>query len=112
MHDIILDSHKAFVVKYKIGEDVDLAEHFDNAEVTLNVSLSETYTGGEIVFRGDSGNEFDLAIHEHDLANGILHRGGHLHKALPIESGERWNFIIWMRSSKIRNKMCPMCQEK
>ena len=28
-----LDSHKVFVVKYKLGEDEDLACHFDNAEV-------------------------------------------------------------------------------
>ena len=35
----------AFVVKYKIGEDVSLAEHFDNAEVTLNVSISDAHTG-------------------------------------------------------------------
>ena len=28
-----LDSHKVFVVKYKVGEDEDLACHFDNAEV-------------------------------------------------------------------------------
>ena len=35
----------AFVLKYKIGEDVDLAEHFDNAEVTLNVPLSDNHTG-------------------------------------------------------------------
>ena len=34
-----------FVVKYKIGEDVDLAEHFDNAEVTLNVSISDDHEG-------------------------------------------------------------------
>ena len=34
-----LDSHKAFVVSYKIGEDIDLGYHYDNAEITLNVSL-------------------------------------------------------------------------
>ena len=66
--------------------------------------------GGEIVFRGDSGKEFDLTIHEHRFGEGILHLGRHLHKALPIESGERWNLIIWMRSSEKRNKICPMCQ--
>ena len=66
--------------------------------------------GGEIVFRGDSGKEFDLTIHEHRFGEGILHLGCHLHKALPIESGERWNLIIWMRSSEKRNKICPMCQ--
>ena len=68
-------------------------------------------SGGEIVFRGDSGKEFDISIYEHNFAYGILHRGRHLHKALPIESGERLNLIIWMRSSKIRNKLCPMCQK-
>ena len=68
--------------------------------------------GGEIVFRGDSGKEFDLTIHEHRFGEGILHLGRHLHKALPIESGERWNLIIWMRSSEKRNKICPMCQTR
>lgn len=34
-----LDSHKAFIVSYKIGEDIDLGYHYDNAEITLNVSL-------------------------------------------------------------------------
>ena len=40
---------QAFVVKYKIGEDVDLAEHFDNAEVTLNVSLSDNHEGKSFI---------------------------------------------------------------
>ena len=38
-----LDSHKAFVVAYRIGEDEDLATHYDNAEVTLNVILNPTF---------------------------------------------------------------------
>ena len=33
-----LDSHKAFVVTYKEGADVDLGYHYDNAEVRLNKS--------------------------------------------------------------------------
>ena len=69
------------------------------------------YLGGEIVFRGDSGRELDLSLHEHSLGEGLLHRGRHLHKALSIDSGERWNLIIWMRSSKLRNLKCPMCQQ-
>ena len=33
-----------------------------------------------------------------------------MHGALPIQSGERINLIIiWMRSSPVRNKLCPMC---
>ena len=45
-----LDSHKAFVVCYAMGKDLDLAYHFDNAEVTLNVSLGKQFTGGNLYF--------------------------------------------------------------
>ena len=45
-----LDSHRAFVVKYSMDEDVELSYHYDNAEVTLNVCLNEDFTGGELYF--------------------------------------------------------------
>ena len=47
-----LDSHKAFVVTYKLDEDLDLNYHFDNAEVTINVSLGKDFTEGknEVIF--------------------------------------------------------------
>lgn len=45
-----LDSHKAFVVKYDMKEDLDLSYHYDNAEVTLNVSLGKDFTEGSLYF--------------------------------------------------------------
>lgn len=45
-----LDSHKAFVVKYALHEDLDLSSHYDNAEVTLNVSLGKDFTEGSLYF--------------------------------------------------------------
>ncbi len=45
-----LDSHRAFVVKYAMEDDVELSYHYDNAEVTLNVCLGEEFTGGELYF--------------------------------------------------------------
>ena len=45
-----LDSHRAFVVKYKLGEDVDLNHHYDNAEVTINVSLGKEFSDGDLYF--------------------------------------------------------------
>ena len=45
-----LDSHKAFVVKYDMREDLDLSYHYDNAEVTLNISLGKDFTGGNLYF--------------------------------------------------------------
>ena len=59
-----MDSHKAFIVKYALDEDTELAEHFDNAEVTLNVAISQDYEGGELVFKNSSGNELITCFHE------------------------------------------------
>ncbi|KAM6377825.1 2-oxoglutarate and iron-dependent oxygenase domain-containing protein 2 isoform 3-T4 [Pluvialis apricaria] len=110
-----LDSHKAFVVKYSLHEDLDLSSHYDNAEVTLNVSLGKDFTEGNLYFGDFSQDPMPVPKYieiEHVGAQGLLHRGGQIHGALPIASGERWNLIIWMRSSTIRNKLCPMCNQK
>ncbi|XP_012671328.1 2-oxoglutarate and iron-dependent oxygenase domain-containing protein 2 [Clupea harengus] len=110
-----LDSHKAFVVKYAMNEDLDLSYHYDNAEVTLNVSLGKEFTEGNLYF-GDMRqvplSETECAEVEHHVAEGLLHRGQQMHGALPISSGLRWNLIIWMRSSQERNRLCPMCNKR
>ncbi|GAA6226615.1 2-oxoglutarate and iron-dependent oxygenase domain-containing protein 2 [Lates japonicus] len=110
-----LDSHKAFVVKYDMNEDLDLSYHYDNAEVTLNVSLGKDFTEGNLYF-GDMRqvplSETECSEVEHSVTEGLLHRGQHMHGALPISSGQRWNLIIWMRASQERNKLCPMCNRK
>lgn len=46
------------------------------------------------------------------VGHGILHCARQLHSALPITSGQRYNLIIWMRSSSVRNHMCPMCGQR
>ncbi|XP_058491347.1 2-oxoglutarate and iron-dependent oxygenase domain-containing protein 2 [Solea solea] len=107
-----LDSHKAFVVKYDMKEDMDLSYHYDNAEVTLNVSLGKDFTEGNLYF-GDMRQvplgETECTEVEHRVTEGLLHRGQHTHGALPIVSGQRWNLIVWMRASQERNRLCPMC---
>jgi hypothetical protein len=46
-----LDHHRAFTVAYGPGDrDVDLARHWDDAEVTINVNLGGAFEGGELVF--------------------------------------------------------------
>ena len=45
-----LDSHKAFVVKYKEDEDTELGFHYDNAEVTINISLGKEFTDSQLYF--------------------------------------------------------------
>ncbi|KAL7986667.1 hypothetical protein Chor_012950 [Crotalus horridus] len=110
-----LDSHKAFVVKYALREDLDLHIHYDNAEVTLNVCLGKEFTEGSLYFaefRQDAKPVPNYLEVEHVLFYGLFHRGGQLHGALPIASGERRNLIIWMRSSTVRNRLCPMCNRQ
>ncbi|XP_077776655.1 2-oxoglutarate and iron-dependent oxygenase domain-containing protein 2 isoform X2 [Podarcis muralis] len=110
-----LDSHKAFVVKYALQEDLDLSSHYDNAEVTLNISLGKEFTEGNLYFaefRKDSNPVPKYIEVEHVPFHGLFHRGGQIHGALPIASGERWNLIIWMRSSTVRNHLCPMCNRE
>lgn len=48
--DHCLDSHKSFTVKYSEGQDLDLAFHYDNAEVTLNVCLGKEFEDGSLYF--------------------------------------------------------------
>ncbi|XP_053862974.1 2-oxoglutarate and iron-dependent oxygenase domain-containing protein 2 [Malaclemys terrapin pileata] len=110
-----LDSHKAFIVKYSLHEDLDLSSHYDNAEVTLNVSLGKEFTEGNLYF-GDlrqAPTPVPKYVEiEHVVSQGLLHQGGQIHGALPVASGERWNLIVWMRSSAVRNQLCPMCNKK
>ncbi|XP_068617128.1 2-oxoglutarate and iron-dependent oxygenase domain-containing protein 2 [Brachionichthys hirsutus] len=110
-----LDSHKAFVVKYDMSEDLDLNYHYDNAEVTFNISLGKDFTDGNLYF-GDMKqvplSETECSEVEHRVSEGLLHRGQQMHGALPISSGQRWNLIVWMRASQERNKLCPMCNKR
>lgn len=109
-----LDSHRAFIVIYKTEHDVDLDYHFDNAELTLNVSLNQNFEGGSVYFGNMAGEEatHKFIEYRHIPTVGCLHRGQHLHGAMPITEGNRYNLILWMRSSEIRNQKCPMCGEK
>ena len=112
-----LDHHKTFVVRYKLGEDVQLSRHFDNAEVTINVNLGLQFEEGELVFYDSADAPNAAAFHEwvgsdgdDKVGQGVLHLGAKHHAALPISEGERLNLVMWMRSSRWRREEgCPMC---
>ncbi|XP_071472417.1 2-oxoglutarate and iron-dependent oxygenase domain-containing protein 2 isoform X1 [Marmota flaviventris] len=107
-----LDSHRAFVVKYAPGQDRELGCHYDNAELTLNVALGKAFTGGALYFGGlfqaPAALTEPLEV-QHVVGQGVLHRGGQLHGARPLGTGERWNLVVWLRASAVRNRLCPMC---
>ena len=108
-----LSHHKAFVVRYKLGEDEHLEEHYDNSEVTLNVNLGLDFEQGELLFHGRKGApRAPLVAHEWSagVGHGVLHVGEQVHAALPITAGERLNLVVWMRSPAHRRAHgCPMC---
>ena len=48
-----LDSYKAYTIEYDADDKEylkDIGTHFDNSEVTLNVSLTDDHDGGELYF--------------------------------------------------------------
>ena len=108
-----LDSYRAFTVLYDSIADGDkeLALHYDNAEVTLNINIGGTWGGGNVVYYGLATNKDDGKSVEAKLRRGwgVFHAGLELHKATPISNGRRHNLILWCRSSDVRNDLCPMC---
>lgn len=106
-----LDHHHGFEVAYEIGKDEDLDLHVDDSEVTLNICLGKTFEAGELAFAGLRCNHHQSTTHplpnetiqvEHKIGQACLHLGRQRHAAMPISSGERYNLILWCRSSKFR----------
>ncbi|KAL0481316.1 2-oxoglutarate and iron-dependent oxygenase domain-containing protein [Acrasis kona] len=103
-----LDDHHTFVVEYFIGGDLDLNLHVDDSEVTINVCLGvEGFKGGNVFFGGnrDKPETYeDYDEYENKVGRAIIHDGLHMHGALKLEDGERYNLIIWCRSKQYRRE--------
>jgi len=93
------DETYGFAVRYRIGEDVDLAEHADTSNVTLNVCLGREFDGGDLYFKGcrftDSEKDSEARPVGHKKGVAVLHLGGHFHGVCPITDGERSNLVLW-----------------
>lgn len=106
-----IDSWRSFTVHYQAsGGDKDLALHYDNAEVTLNVNIGGDWEGGAVSFYGflaqDKKDRTDVLL---NLGEAILHYGKDMHESQPVNRGFRRNLIIWCRCSDSRNDSCPLC---
>jgi hypothetical protein len=104
-----LDHHHAFVVQYKPTQDKGLDMHTDACDVTLNVCLGKNFTGGGLTLcglrggGGGVGGERKLRlVHQHRRGHAILHLGRQRHGADDILTGERFNLIVWNKSSRHR----------
>lgn len=110
-----LDSFRAFTVLYDTTEtgDRELALHYDNSEVTLNVNIGGEWDGGQVEFEGlvteAESEKCSLVLAR---GHGVIHAGYDMHRAMPLTEGRRHNLILWCRSSAVRNERCPMCFEQ
>ncbi|GFS16975.1 2-oxoglutarate and iron-dependent oxygenase domain-containing protein 2 [Elysia marginata] len=109
-----IDSFKSFAVHYEADKYPSLSKHFDNAEISLSICLNSNFTGGELQLEQMLGQEeadldMEPVVVQQKVGQCIMHRSRQFHFAHPITSGVRTNMIVWMRSSSIRNEMCPMC---
>ena len=86
--------------------DVELKEHSDASVVTININLNlpedgddkdnnnDNYQGSALVFVDEEdGTRRELKM-EPGMA--VLHRGLHRHQAMPIQTGQRHQLIVWL----------------
>merc|ERR1712176_1735471 len=99
----------------------------DNSEATINLHLAGDWTGGDLHMFGKLGpdEEYSQAVTaikasgndgtrftrsgQDSLGLAVMHTGSEFHAAGPVNSGFRLNLVFWLRSSRFRNRRCPMC---
>jgi hypothetical protein len=107
--------------------DEALSVHTDNGEATINLHLAGDWTGGDLHMFGKLGPDenYNKAVTtikasgadgtrftrsgQDSLGLAVMHTGSEFHAAGPVNSGFRLNLVFWLRSSKFRNRRCPMC---
>jgi len=114
------EAHHSFIVSYSMETDRTLGVHDDNSEVTINIALSDRYTGAKLALyqHARSAHPQQIAQEKYEwrvdrAGNMLLHPGEMLHEVLPLESGDRMGMIIWLRSNTWRGANgCPLCQSQ
>jgi len=100
-----LESHHAFTIRYRGGEDTHLDVHTDDSDITFNVNIYSNYSGAPLVFCGINGapdHRLFKVAYQHELGHAVLHLGRHRHGAEDITSGERMNLVVWSYSHNFR----------
>jgi len=109
---INFDSIHSYIVRYGAEYDKDLGFHVDDSLVTMNLCLNDDFTGSDLIFKGtrcpthlDTENidEKEISI-KHKKGFMVLHGGKNRHYVTPIETGERYNLIIWCQNNDERTQ--------
>ncbi|WP_053980826.1 2OG-Fe(II) oxygenase [Marinagarivorans algicola] len=86
-----------FSIQYQASKDTSLRLHTDASAVTLNINLNkpgEVFTGSVVDFYNSATGQVKAFTFKPGTA--VIHRGSVAHKAHPISSGERTNFVLWL----------------
>eukprot|EP01012_Entosiphon_sulcatum_P036532 TRINITY_DN4657_c0_g1_i1.p1 TRINITY_DN4657_c0_g1~~TRINITY_DN4657_c0_g1_i1.p1 ORF type:complete len:350 (+),score=42.98 TRINITY_DN4657_c0_g1_i1:370-1419(+) len=99
-----------FLAKYKPGEEVVQHTHADNSDITFNICLAcRDLVGARLFFYGNRTDASPkppdyptpeappLLWYEHQQGVAAIHRGMLYHGGERLESGERYNLIVWLR---------------
>ena len=93
-----LDSFHAFVVGYDMVKQRGLNSHIDASDVTLNLCIGGDFVGGGLTLCGLSATADRRklrGVYQHRKGRAVLHSGMLRHGALELESGYRFNLIVW-----------------
>ena len=84
-----------FLIRYDMHTQQDMDLHYDGqSELTVAVALNDGFEGGHLEFpRQDFRSDVVPVGHALVFPGGV----SHLHRALPIQSGERRALTIWTR---------------
>ena len=101
-----------FSIQYRANGDESIRRHSDAGTVTFNINLDATksWTGSELYFWDATAGQRKTVEWKPGYA--MMHLGRTQHAALPIESGNRANLVIWtMGKTKTRGYGDPMLLE-
>lgn len=92
-----------------------LNPHTDDSEITINVGLGLSFTGGELVLfdqrvEHDENNSRPSLVLKPELGVAILHIGRYIHEVKEVISGTRLAWIMWCRDREgLRQETCACC---
>uniref|UniRef100_A0A7S1M0B7 Fe2OG dioxygenase domain-containing protein n=1 Tax=Neobodo designis TaxID=312471 RepID=A0A7S1M0B7_NEODS len=89
----------AFIIRYREGEDTELAMHIDRSHFTFNLCLGDDgFAGAYLYFhtaRADGAGPDGAHLYAHAPGTAVIHRGAIRHGVHPLTSGARVNLVVW-----------------
>eukprot|EP00026_Physarum_polycephalum_P005349 Phypoly_transcript_05381.p1 GENE.Phypoly_transcript_05381~~Phypoly_transcript_05381.p1 ORF type:complete len:453 (+),score=57.96 Phypoly_transcript_05381:433-1791(+) len=94
-----LEPFFANVVYYTSGSSsVEHPVHIDDSHLTINISLANNCSGGELYFFNSQTKNLET-LQEHPVGSAVMHLGSLPHGVNTVTAGERFNLTIWFKKA-------------